>query len=90
MQALSRTRGAANSVLQPTERAFTLTPIAPTRNPEVVEMTIGRFEIRFREEELPIMARFERLLERIFRMRRVMEEVRVKNLEALGRGEERS
>lgn len=39
-----------------------------------------------REETIAV--RFERLLERILRLRRKMEELRAKNLRALGRKEE--
>ena len=86
MQALSRTKGTTNSVLQPTGRAFTLTPISPTVDSEVVDMA-KRLETRFREEEAPIVVRFERLLEKIFQLEADMVESMAKNLEALGRKE---
>ncbi len=87
MHALSRTEERQTiPTPEPTERAFTLTPNAPTRNSEVVEMA-RRIETRFREQEAPIVVRFERLLEKIFRMQREMEDTRAKNLEALGRKE---
>ncbi len=56
------------------------------RNPEVVEMA-KRLETRFREEEAPIVVRFERLLEKIFQLEADMMRSMAKNLEALGRKE---
>ncbi len=44
-----------------------------------------RLEARFREEEAPIVAQFERLLVKIFRLEADMAEMLAKNLEALGR-----
>ena len=56
------------------------------QNPEVVDMA-KRLETRFREEEAPIVVRFERLLEKIFQLEADMVESMAKNLEALGRKE---